>query len=526
MGYFLAKRNPSQFPRPNKKKRGAVMAKFNKGSSTSLSTKTINLAGGEAFKEDSKVEYVLLLLTSFMEDQYYATKEENQERLLKLMEKIDWPFLTKGALYARHKFGMRSISHVIAAELSRVKDRSLPKRKFFEEIVVRPDDMLEIATYYLTKYGKPLPNSMKRGFADAFNKFDDYVIAKYKKSNLPFKLIDLINLVHPVPTFKNCKSLGALIKGGKFISETWETMLTQAGQGADEEDIEKIKSEAWIKYLNSEKVMYFALLRNLRNILRAVKDKDILKRVATLLTDEKSIKNSRLFPYRFLAAYRELEKCGEPNTRIILPAISKALDIALNNLATPEGETLVIVDVSGSMQDPLSAHSQIKLVDVASLMGIILWKVGADLILFADEARYFSGDPNNSVLSLVGNINGYDLGGCTKLSAGLSLIDKHYDRIILISDMQSWVETKFRQEPVQKVWHKLTEKYGPMKLYSWDLAGYGSLQFPEKEVYLLGGFSEKVFQLMEYIERGPQTLIEEIMAFKVPSSEKRVTSSD
>ena len=33
-------------------------------------------------------------------------------------------------------------------------------------------------------------------------------------------------------------------------------------------------------------------------------------------------------------------------------------------------------------------------------------------------------------------------------------------------------------------------------IYSFDLAGYGTLQFPEHQVFCLAGFSEKVFDLI------------------------------
>ena len=47
-------------------------------------------------------------------------------------------------------------------------------------------------------------------------------------------------------------------------------------------------------------------------------------------------------------------------------------------------------------------------------------------------------------------------------------------------------------------------------IYSWDLKGYGTLQFPEKNVFSLVGFSEKVFDLMQILKEDKKTLINEI----------------
>jgi hypothetical protein len=47
-------------------------------------------------------------------------------------------------------------------------------------------------------------------------------------------------------------------------------------------------------------------------------------------------------------------------------------------------------------------------------------------------------------------------------------------------------------------------------VYSFDLQGYGSLQFPEQNVFALAGFSDKVFDLMQLLETDRIALIREI----------------
>ncbi len=48
-----------------------------------------------------------------------------------------------------------------------------------------------------------------------------------------------------------------------------------------------------------------------------------------------------------------------------------------------------------------------------------------------------------------------------------------------------------------------------------DLLGYGSMQFPERKVMTLAGFSEKVFDLMQITEKDPQVLIKTIEAVQI-----------
>ena len=72
---------------------------------------TVNRAGGEAYTETPEVALVNLLLTSFMKDKYYESAVQEQTRLVDLLSKVEGKFTAKAAIYARQKFGMRSITH-------------------------------------------------------------------------------------------------------------------------------------------------------------------------------------------------------------------------------------------------------------------------------------------------------------------------------------------------------------------------------------------------------------------------------
>lgn len=52
-------------------------------------------------------------------------------------------------------------------------------------------------------------------------------------------------------------------------------------------------------------------------------------------------------------------------------------------------------------------------------------------------------------------------------------------------------------------------------VYSWDLAGYSTLQFPESNVFALAGFSDKVFDIMKLMETDKKALYNEINAIKL-----------
>ena len=176
------------------------MAKFNTKSVTQ--EKVTNQAGGRAFEESTELEFVSLLLTSFVVDQFYRKESETLDRIAELLDRgVNPEFAAKSAVYARDKFNMRSVSHVVAAELAHRVKESEWMRPFVRNVVVRVDDMTEILAYYQAKHGrKPVPNALKRGMRDAFDKFDGYQLAKYRGERRDIKLVDVVNLVHPEPT--------------------------------------------------------------------------------------------------------------------------------------------------------------------------------------------------------------------------------------------------------------------------------------------------------------------------------------
>ena len=62
------------------------MARFNRPSN--VTTKTVNLAGGEAYVESPELEFISILLTSFVQDQYYKSATDVINRSVDLINSI------------------------------------------------------------------------------------------------------------------------------------------------------------------------------------------------------------------------------------------------------------------------------------------------------------------------------------------------------------------------------------------------------------------------------------------------------
>jgi hypothetical protein len=254
--------------------------------------------------------------------------------------------------------------------------------------------------------------------------------------------------------------------------------------------------------LTTKKIGYFALLRNLRNILTQAPQ--FIGLACDILTDERMVRSSRVLPFRFKTAYDEVQKMTtSKEVREVIKALDKALELSTSNVPQFDGETLVVIDVSGSMSGRPS--------EIASLFGAILAKTNnCDVMTFATRANYANYNPADSVLTIRNSFN--FSGGGTNFKDIFLKANRKYDRIVILSDMQGWIG---HTSPVSEFnLYKKKFKCEPW-VYSWDLAGLGTTQFPEKNIFALAGFSDKVFDIMKWLETDRNELYKMIDAVEI-----------
>lgn len=474
------------------------MSRFNSPKVSVMNKKIVNFAGGLSYKESDKVELVSVLLTSFVKDQFYRKSDNVIERIKELVGKVDPFFAAKAAVYARNEFGMRTVTHIVAGEIANnVKGKDWTKR-FFDRVVYRVDDATEILSYYMKNYGKPIPNSLKKGLSLALGHFDSYSLSKYRSENKELKLVDLVNLIHPKPTNNNSNALKELVNSTLKSSDTWETKLSEAGKAETEEEVSELKAEAWRELVRTKKLGYFAALRNLRNLLTQAPD--VVDNVLEFLINEKAMRNSKVLPFRFNTTIQELQKNDVPSR--VIAKLSEALDMSVANIPILPGKTLVVIDHSGSM-------SSNNVDEISALFGAAIFKSQKDseIMVFSDNAKYLRLNPTDSVSTLMEKIlSGLEMAG-TNFHAIFETANKAYDRIFILSDMQGWIghdtpELEYKQ-------YKIKYNTNPI-IYSWNMNDYGTLQFPENNVYLLAGWSEKIFDVLSILEQDKKALINKI----------------
>jgi len=505
------------------------MAKFN---SKSSGTKTVNYMGHKAFTHDSKTELVLAVLSSFIDNSYYESNEERIKRLIDLVEKNEHVFTSKLAIYARKVFHMRSATHVLVGELARIHKGDSLVADTLVAISERPDDVTEVFAYYGNRYGKPIPNALKKGAARALQGFNQYQLTKYKGSNKDVKLKDLFNLVHPKGTPEQMDMWGKLLKDLLSAPDTWEVLIS----GAKNQEEARTR---WEQLIMQDKLGYMAMLRNLRNFQKYKISKEALERVKNVLSDPERVRKSKQLPFRFLSAYKALEANDGNTLKFELDTsgdfnstLNKALSHSVKNLPLMEGETVILSDNSGSMTGDvkgslISAHSSVKTSDIANLFAVLYWTRCQNTLvgLFGDSLIVPALDRSKDIFDNFKVIdqekNKCGAGteqGIFELFEKLIAEEKQVARIIIFSDCQigdgcKWYDTKGRRaDSFNSLFQKYRKISPNTKVYVVDLKGYGTTVFSHG-IYKLAGWSDKIFDLINITDKDPKALINDILNY-------------
>lgn len=464
------------------------MAKFNEKKMAKQPTER-NFMGEMAFKMEDKEELISTVMTTFLQGEYYEKEATKIARIQELLKKVDPLFAAKLAIYARNEGNLRSVTHFVAAEIAKYVSGSEWGKRFYNKIVVRPDDMSEIVSAYAHINGmsqkdiSKIPNAMKGGFKTALERLDAYQLDKYKMKNREVSLIDLIRLFHPKGNQKNAEAFKRLVNGesleGLYETKIFEKEMTKAGQltkGATEDEKKEAKHEAIAEILGNVKGMpIMNLIRNLRNIILYAPDK--VEDACEQLRIKDKILNSRLLPFRFATAYAEIEKMtwDKPNTdtaiafesdkaegeltkaqfdslkRSVLDALEDAIQYSVENIPELEGNVAILVDHSGSCRgdaggsSAVSAFSKTSTAMIGNLFGSMMAyrQKNVYIGLFGDKLIDVPMDRNMKMLDF--NKMSFDKGACCGPCTEAGIYDfmrkcidekKKVDNVVVFSDCQ------------------------------------------------------------------------------------------
>ena len=497
------------------------MSKFNKVSKQS--NVTTNHEGAKAYKNSPELELYSLVATSLLSDKFYESADSQIQRLKGLVEKCDPIFVAKLAKYARNDLNLRSVPVMLTVELSKLHNGDDLIRRMTNSIVKRTDEITEILSYWKTSSGKDklsiLPKQLQKGLQDSFYKFDEYQFGKYAGNRKDINMQDAIRWVHPkAKDEKQNELFNKIAKNELDTPYTWETELTKAGKE------NKSKTQVWEELIDSGKLPYMALIRNLRNIIEAPVSRNHIIKVASLIEDEKSVLKSRMFPFRFYSAYQEVPSTLEG--KVLKDSLEIALKHSAKNILLNENEShLIVTDVSGSMTNKVSEKSKITYREVGYVLSSLLFSRArfVDVGIFGTEYELINNlNKNSGVFSTIEKIHkagtrlGWSTNGHLIIKNALER-KQSYDNIFIFTDLEIYKSGVYGGLNLEGYWKKYQSEVNPnAKLYLFNLAGYGTTPVKiQDNCFMFAGWSEKVFNLINEIKKDGREVVNYINSIEL-----------
>jgi TROVE domain len=510
--------------------------------------------GGTGYARDARSELFLRATASFAgEDSFYEEAAARDGRLRELVSGLatdaDGFVWLRGFLpWLREAGNMRTAPVVLAAEAVRARlaaGLEGGNRQLVGSVLRRADEPGEMLAYWTSRYGRAVPKPVKRGIADAVARlYDERAFLRYDSDARGFRFGDVIDLVHPSPAPARTAWQGELFgwaitarhgrdaeppaglpavrarwelsrmapaerhRGARRVLDghdrrerlelaaagQWEWLLSWLGEGEG-----LAKAEQWRLIL--PQLGFMAALRNLRNLDEAgLSDEDVAPLIARF-SDPEQVRRSRQFPFRFLSAY-----LSGPSLRWG-HALEQALDAATTNIPELPGRTLILIDTSSSMGQPMSRKSAMTMVQAAALFGLataIRNRDRADVYGFADGQ--FGVRRNAYRLSLLTAVTAFtrrigEVGHGTRIAEAVRATYRGHDRVMIFTDMQTFPDRARWSGHVGDVSASVP---GHVPVYGFNLVGYGHSAMPagRGNRHELGGLTDATFSLIPNIEAG------------------------
>jgi hypothetical protein len=468
---------------------------------------------------------------------------------------LDWllPFIT----WLRRDGNMRTAPMIVAVEAVRARlyaGIQGGNRQLINAALNRADEPGELLTYWQNREYGILPKPVKRGVMDAVGRlYNEYSALKYDTGAHRVRFGDVI---------RACGDLGASWGKHGGVFERW---LVDRSQGRGDaakvagETLPMVQARAalnripvvtrrrvlieaadpklpaypldcanhlgmntavslvesgatweWISGWLSDgggmdaaaweavipQMSFMALLRNLRNFDEAGISDEVAARVASTLSDPAQVARSKQFPSRFLSACQQ-----ELNPRWSVP-LDTALTLSMSNIPELPGRTLILVDTSGSMGNPVSPKSTMTYAQCAALFGVALAHRNpgrVDLAGFATGSFPHEVKLGSSLIAEVARfiIRIGEQGHGTQTEAAVRSRYTGHDRVIIISDEQvmggrlDWENTLTDAVPAH------------VPVHVFNLGGHAPASLPAaRNRFTLGGLTDASFRQIAQLEAG------------------------
>ncbi|MBP9778629.1 MAG: VWA domain-containing protein [Rickettsiaceae bacterium] len=385
------------------------------------------LAGGsglKAAKQDAASQLRRAVMSCLLwENLAYESGSEVAQNITSLIPQVDPEVCAQIAIEARYDQKLRHVPLLICKVMAGLKTHKALVGDTLYRVINRPDEITEFLSIYWVGGKCPISKQVKLGLAKAFSKFDEYQLAKWDRGQI--KLKDVMRMVHPRPNQDNLYK--KVVDGTLSTPTTWEVKISEAGS-----DVNK-KRAAWELLLDENKLGALALLKNLRGMQQCnVPNSKIVEAL-------NRANPQMLLPIDFIRAADNAPSLVRPIEDLMFRCLSQFKKLA--------GETLFILDVSGSMGSKLSSKTEYTRIDAGIAMAILAMEMAENCSIYLTAGKDYSREHKTELIPsyrgfglashIKGKINSMGGGGIFTRQC-LESINKGNkpDRIIVFSDSQ------------------------------------------------------------------------------------------
>lgn len=371
--------------------------------------------GAPAKRIDAELQLRRSVLACMLwESSFYEDGVSVAERIAEYVPLVSPATAALLAVEARERMKLRHVPLWIARHMAR-----LPKHRAFVadtlyRIIQRPDELAEFVSLYWLEGRQPLSSQVKKGLARAFQKFNAYQLAKYNRPG-SVRLRDVLFLCHAKPKDAEQDAIWKQLIDGTLPSpDTWEVGLST---GQD-------KRATWERLLKENKLGALALLRNLRNMKESGVDERLI------FSGLAEMKTERVLPFRFISAAKYAPQWESH--------VEKAMLKCLDGQKKLQGKTVLLVDVSGSMDHPISDKSDLMRYDAANGLAILARELCEEVAVYSFSSNLVR-IPDRHGFALRDAITQSQRHYSTELGSAVRWINanERYDRLIVLTDEQS-----------------------------------------------------------------------------------------
>lgn len=526
-----------------------------------------NKAGGAAYALSNKEALAQYAATGFFGSTYYTAATEQLDDVKKLTEGVSDEFLAKCAAYARQQgklkdmpayllavlaarhtpqwFGrafphvidngkmLRNFVQIIRSGVTGRKNFGSQPRRLCEDWLNRRHPMALLrdsigedpSLAYVIRRLRPEPNDPARRALYGYLTGDlvrvckprdkallNTIIARQRQFDLPYTLDGESVTV----TRYNADLLPDTIK------QYEEFKRTRTGAVPDVDfrllDALGLSNDEWAEV--AARASWTMTVKNLNTFRRhgVLEKPAMVELIADRLRDKELVQRAKTFPYQILSAYLAVQETktqpwqftppsGETMPELIVQALHDAMEHALENVPFLDANVAICLDVSGSMNSPITgvrkgATTKVRYVDAAALFTAAFMKRSKKSIVLPFDTRCFIAEAqkNMTVMNFAEQLAKLG-GGGTQCELPLIELNKrglNPDVVIFVSDNESWAGSYYSNTTgMMAEWAKLKKRAPHAKLVCIDIAAMSSAQATSAPDRLnVGGFSDSVFEVV------------------------------